>query len=199
MRWCATALARSWRLEVRGEEHLRGLHAAGAPLVYAVWHGLLLVPLWHRRGRGIALLVSGHRDGTRLAGAARRWGYRIVSGSSTRGGVAGLKAVVRDLAQGGEAAFTPDGPRGPARVAKGGAVAAAQHGGAFLVPVAAAASAAWRAGSWDSFMVPRPFSRVRIVYGEPFRVARGAGGLTEGRRRLEAELHRAEEWAQCAS
>jgi len=199
MRWAAALLAHTWRLEVSGEEHLSRLRAEGLPAIYAVWHGLLLAPLWHRRRRGITLLVSAHADGSRLASAARRWGYRVVHGSSTRGGKGGLRGIVRVLRGGGDAAFTPDGPRGPARVVKGGAVAAAQHGAAALVPVGAHASSAWRAPSWDGFLVPRPFARVRIVYGPPFRVGEGEPGLAEGCARLAESLRRAESEARCAS
>jgi lysophospholipid acyltransferase (LPLAT)-like uncharacterized protein len=197
-RWIATLLASSWRLEVSGEQHVARLRSAGERIIYAVWHGALLPPLWHRRRQGITLLVSSHRDGTRLADAARRWGYRVAFGSNTRGGSGGLRSVVRALAKGTEVAFTPDGPRGPARVAKPGAVAAAQHGEAFIVPIGAAAEPAWRASSWDGFTVPRPFSRVRLVYGEPFRVPKGTAGLEWGTAHLEDALSTAEHEARCS-
>ncbi|UCF40854.1 MAG: lysophospholipid acyltransferase family protein [Gemmatimonadota bacterium] len=194
----AALLASSWRFEVSGEQHVSRLRSAGERIIYAVWHGSLLPPLWHRRRQNITLLVSAHRDGTRLAGAARRWGYRIAFGSSTRGGSSGLRSVVRALSQGEEVAFTPDGPRGPARVAKPGAVAAAQLGEAFIVPIGAAAEPAWRASSWDTFTIPRPFSRVRLVYGEPFRVPRGSAGLEWGTAHLERTLSAAERKARCS-
>ncbi len=199
VRWVAGLLGRTWRLDVQGQEHLDAARDAGVPVVYAVWHGLLLAPLWHRRGQGITLLVSGHRDGQRLAQAARRWGYRIISGSSTRGGTSGLRRAVRALRDGSDGAFTPDGPRGPARHVKTGVVAAAQLGRALIVPVAAAAAPAWRARSWDAFLLPRPFARVRIVYGRPFAVAVGREERLRGRERLEQELRSAEEAALCAS
>lgn len=197
-RWTATLLASSWRLEVLGEHHVSRLRSAGERIIYAVWHGSLLPPLWHRRRQGITLLVSAHRDGTRLADAARRWGYCVAFGSSSRGGSGGLRSVVRTLARGREVAFTPDGPRGPARVAKPGAVAAAQHGEAFIVPIGTAAEPAWRASSWDAFTIPRPCSRVRLVYGEPFRVSAGARGLERGTARLEQALSAAEHEARCS-
>lgn len=197
-RWIATLLASSWRLEVCGEQRVLQLRSAGERIIYAVWHGSLLPPLWHRRRQGITLLASAHHDGARLADAARRWGYRVAFGSSTRGGRGGLRSVVRALAQGTEVAFTPDGPRGPARVAKPGAVAAAQHGEAFIVPIGAAAEPAWRASSWDAFTIPRPFSRVRLVYGEPFRVPSGTAGLEWGTARLEQALSAAEHEARCS-
>ncbi|NIM48201.1 MAG: DUF374 domain-containing protein [Gemmatimonadales bacterium] len=195
--WAAQALARTWRLDVSGEQHVARLRAAGLPVVFAVWHSQLLAPLWHRRREGISLLVSSHADGARLAAAATQWGYRVILGSSTRGGAGGLRRVVRTLVSGGEAAFAPDGPRGPPRVAKLGAVAAAQYSGAYIVPVSSSASTAWRARSWDAFQIPRPFARVRIVYGRPFRVGRGTAGRAGARERLQNELCRVEQQAQC--
>lgn len=159
------ALARSWRVEVVGEERVRDLRRSAKPVVFAVWHANMLPPLWHRRGEGITLLVSSHGDGGYLANAAQRWGYRVVRGSSTRLGVGGLRAIVRVLAEGGDVAFTPDGPRGPAGRAKPGALAAARLGKAAIVPVGASASSAWRFRSWDGFTLPQPFARVRLVYG----------------------------------
>ncbi len=196
-RWAGTLLAGTWDLDVRGEVHVRGVEQAGVAAIFAVWHGQLLAPLWHRRRQGIALLVSAHRDGARLGRAAAQWGYRVVHGSSTRGGARGLHGIVRALRDGHAAAFTPDGPRGPARVAKAGAIAAAQHAGAAIVPVAAGASAAWRLNSWDAFLVPRPYAAVRVVYGAPLSVRPGPDGLAEGLTRLARGLYDAERLAQC--
>lgn len=183
----ARLLAQTWRLDVVGEEHVFELRRGGFPIVFAVWHAHLLPPLWHRRGEGITLLVSGHADATHLASAGRRWGYNVVSGSSTRGGVGGLRGIVRVLADGGDVAFTPDGPRGPAREAKPGAMAAAQLSGAAIIPIGAAASSEWRFDSWDRFRLPRPFAKVRVVYGEPLNGT--DGDLAE---RLDLAQRRAE-------
>ena len=160
-------LAATWRVEIRGDEHVRRLRSAGVPVVFAVWHAYLLAPLWHRRGEGITLLISEHTDGGYLASAVNRWGYRVMRGSSTRGAVRGLLGLVKTLRSGGDVALTPDGPRGPARVTKPGAVAAAARAGAAIVPVGVGASAWWQLASWDGFTIPRPLARVRIVYGQP--------------------------------
>jgi lysophospholipid acyltransferase (LPLAT)-like uncharacterized protein len=190
-------LARTWRLEIIGDRNVEHLRHPEAPLIYAVWHGQFLAPLWHRRRRGIALLVSTHADGRLVAHAAARWGYRVVSGSTTRGGVSGLLAIVRALRGGAEAALTPDGPKGPGGTVKPGVAAAAQLSGAAIVPVAAHASSEWRARSWDRMSVPRPFARVRIVSGSPFRVGCGTEARDRATKRLERELARAEALARC--
>ena len=190
-------LASSWRYEAVGESHLQRLRAAGTRLVYAVWHGSLLPALWRHRGEPMTLLISDHTDGSRLASAVEAWGYEVVRGSTTRGGARGLRGLLRALRAGGNIAVTPDGPRGPARVAKPGAVAAAQRTGALIVPMGAAASSAWRARSWDGLIVPRPFARVRVVYEEPFAVGPDDAAFEAGMARLQESLSRATDQAEC--
>jgi lysophospholipid acyltransferase (LPLAT)-like uncharacterized protein len=189
-------LARTWRYEIVGEKNVTAVRRRGLPVLFAVWHGQLLAPLWHRRRESITLLVSAHRDGARLAQAARRWGYLVVSGSTNRGGVGGLRRFVRALRSGRDGAIAPDGPRGPAGVAKDGIVAAARHGGAAVIPVATSASSYWQARSWDRFCVPRPFARVRVVYGPPITVER-YGALTPTTSQIESALGTVQRVAQC--
>jgi lysophospholipid acyltransferase (LPLAT)-like uncharacterized protein len=194
--FCVSLVARSWRVEVVGEDHVTAVRQRGVPVLFAVWHGQLLVPLWHRRREAITLLVSAHRDGARLAHAAQRWGYRTVVGSTTRRGADGLRRLVRALEDGHDGAITPDGPRGPARIAKDGIIAAARHAGAVVVPVAASASKGWRTRSWDGFLIPQPFARVRVVYGRPVTIGANAEtGLAK--ESLESQLAAVEQLAQC--
>lgn len=183
------ALARSWRVRTVHEGHWRGVHAAGAPYVFVLWHEVLLPLVWQHRGQGIAMVVSEARDGQYLADLGLALGYRLVRGSSTRGATRALLGAVRVLREGGVAAFTPDGPRGPRREVKPGVVAAAQRAEAVIVPLHAEATAAWRLHSWDRMVIPRPFARVRIIYGEPFRVGPGEAGLADGIARTTAALN----------
>jgi lysophospholipid acyltransferase (LPLAT)-like uncharacterized protein len=183
-----SALARTWRVETLHEEHWRGLVEAKQPHVFLLWHDALLPLLWRHRGRGVTIVVSEAQDGQYLAEYARRIGYREARGSSTRGGVRALIGVVKVLRAGGVAAFTPDGPRGPRREFKGGVLLAAQRGGATVLPLHAGANRAWRLASWDRFLVPKPFARVRIAYGTPFEVGPGEAGIAAARIRAQAEL-----------
>lgn len=172
-------LASTWRLEIVGEAQVSELRDAGVPIVFTVWHAFLLPPLWHRRGEGITLLISDHNDGGYVARAAVRWGYKVVRGSSTRGAVKGSLGIVRALRSGGDVAITPDGPTGPPRMAKLGAVAVAARAGAAIVPVGAGASSWWQLGSWDGFSIPRPFARVRLIYGRSLRLEQRSEPLEE--------------------
>ncbi len=172
-------LAATWRYRVRGWEHVEAARRSGRPVIYILWHSRILPLLYHRRGEGMALLISRHRDGGYLAALSERWGYRVVRGSSRRGGEVGLLGLVRHLRGGGEVALTPDGPRGPAERMKPGALVAAQQAGALVIAAGARAARAWRLRSWDRFCIPKPFARVEVVYSVPFAVAPGKDGLRE--------------------
>jgi lysophospholipid acyltransferase (LPLAT)-like uncharacterized protein len=164
------ALASTWRIEVRNGHYLEGLRNAGNPFIFALWHGQLLPLLWHHRRQGISLVISEHRDGERIAQVAKGLGYELVRGSSTRGGGRALIQLSRVLQSGKEAAITPDGPKGPARSVAQGVLIAAQRSGAAILPIAASADRAWRANSWDSFLIPKPFARVTVSYSAPISI-----------------------------
>ncbi len=167
------ALAATWRFRVVGGEAIESLRAAGKPFIFSLWHGQLLPLIWHHRGEGVAILVSEHRDGELIARVARAMGYRLIRGSTTRGGERALLRLVRELKAGAEVAVTPDGPKGPARRYASGALVAAQRSGAAILPIAAHADRAWNLSSWDRFMIPEPFARVTVAYGPPTHVVAG--------------------------
>ena len=162
------------RVARRGEENYQRFRAEGQPVMFVVWHGRLL-PLVHgHRHEGIVVLVSEHEDGEYLKRVMERHGFGTVRGSSTRGGIRGLRGLVRAARAGHDIGVTPDGPKGPEGVFKPGALLAAQLAGVPVVPIAVHASAGWRFRSWDGFFVPRPLSTVTLEYLEPRMVPRGA-------------------------
>ena len=152
-------------------------------------------PAGHR-GDSTSLVVSRHGDGGYLANAARAWGYGIIRGSSTRGGQEAFRQMLRILRDGGEIAITPDGPRGPARVVKGGVVAAAQLAGVSIIPVAVTVSSGWRLRSWDQFLIPKPFARVHIAYDDPLTLPESTQ-RAEGARLLQQRLDSLTAGAEC--
>jgi lysophospholipid acyltransferase (LPLAT)-like uncharacterized protein len=168
---------------------MQAARAAGRPVILLCWHGRLLPLLFVHRAEGVVLLVSRHRDGGYLVDVARRWGYGAVRGSSRRGGEVGLLGIVRALRRGATVALTPDGPRGPAERVKLGAIAAAQHGRALIVPLTARPSAAWWLRSWDRFCVPRPFATIDVRYGAPYEVPDGVASRQHAADVVERVLH----------
>jgi lysophospholipid acyltransferase (LPLAT)-like uncharacterized protein len=187
-----SALGTTLRFDVEGAEHYRRLRAAGQPLIFALWHSRLL-PLVHlHRNEGVVALVSNHRDGEYIARVMHRRGFGTARGSSTRGGAQGMRQLIRVARSGRDLAITPDGPRGPARVFKMGAITLARVGGLPIVPVTAGCSRSWRAGSWDRLMVPKPFARLPVRYDPPVYVPRDADEdeLERLRQQLEATLNR---------
>jgi lysophospholipid acyltransferase (LPLAT)-like uncharacterized protein len=187
-------LASTWRYRVIGGESLERLRANNVPFIFSLWHGQLLPLIWHHHGERVAILVSEHRDGELIARLAKSIGYRLIRGSSSRGGERALLALAKELREGREVAVTPDGPRGPARSYAPGALIAAQRTGAPILPIVAHADRAWRLSSWDNFMIPKPFAKVTVAYGEPTRVAvessRDAAGEAPEFQKLMEETER---------
>jgi hypothetical protein len=140
----------------------------------ALWHNRLLVfPLILRRffpQRHGAALISASRDGDLLADAVRRFGYDVVRGSSSRLGASAILQLTQVLATGGDVVITPDGPRGPAYELGPGVIFLAQKSGAPVLPINLEYSRCWRLGSWDRFIVPRPFAKVRVLISAPHNV-----------------------------
>ncbi len=172
------ALFATVHLRVDGGETLDTLRREGRPFILVLWHGQMLAPMYVHRGQDITILVSEHADGEYVTRVLHRLGHRTVRGSSTRGGTRGLRDLLRVARAGGRLAVTPDGPRGPRHVFKPGALLPARIQGIPVIPIGVAASRARVLGSWDRFLLPRPFSTVWVAYGEPVHVPRDADDAT---------------------
>ncbi len=149
------------------------VHAAGERFIYAFWHQRQVFFTWSHRGVSAAVLVSRSADGEMIARTMELSGIDAVRGSSSRGGAAAAREMVEILRSGRDVGITPDGPRGPAREVKEGAVRVAQLAGMPIVPIANALSNKLEVRSWDRFQVPLPFGRSVVIYGEPLRVGAG--------------------------
>jgi lysophospholipid acyltransferase (LPLAT)-like uncharacterized protein len=162
------------RIEAINEEAYRVHYRAGRPVIFALWHGRLLPPTYFHRHQAVVTLASMSADGEYITRLLHRWGFEVVRGSSSRGGESALRDLVRLARAGRSVAITADGPRGPRERLKHGVLHTAQLSGAPLVPVGSAASRAWWFDSWDRFLVPRPFARLRVVYGDAIFIPRDA-------------------------
>jgi len=159
------------KFDIQGQDH-QALWEAGEPVVFITWHGRLLPLLYLYRGHGLVMLVSQHRDGEYLTRLGQRLGYDAVRGSSTHGGYPALRELVRKVRKGSSLAITPDGPQGPRERLKPGALQVARITGASVIPVLAGADRAWWVEGWDRFLIPKPFSHVRVAIGEPQTIPR---------------------------
>jgi hypothetical protein len=141
------------RLRYRNRGVVERLDAARSPYILAFWHARLFLMPYAYPGRRIAILISEHRDGEIISRTMRRFGFETARGSTTRRGASGLREIVRCLRSGSDAAFTPDGPRGPREVVQPGVVAAARLTGAPIVPVSFSASKknSWGPGTGFSY------------------------------------------------
>ena len=136
------------------------------PTIFAFWHCALLTCAHRFRDMDIAILISRSFDGEMIARTVELLGFVAVRGSSSRGGASALRGMQQAYAQGHRCAFTADGPKGPARVAKAGPVHLAELTGAEWVGVFhGEPSRAWHLRSWDHFTIPKPFATV--TFGWP--------------------------------
>ena len=188
-------LGATLRVRASGIEPLLPMWRSGQPLIYAVWHGRILMVPWMsarlRRTRGarqVRVLASRSRDGELVARYVRRFGLGVVRGSSSRGGAAALRALARALRAGEDVAVVPDGPRGPRCRVQPGVVMLAATTGAPIVPMAFAARPARRLGSWDELLIPAPFARCAVAFGAAATVARDAD-REQARDRVERALN----------
>ncbi len=167
--------------------------APGRRSIFLFWHEGLLLPTHTHVAHGFSSLVSKHRDGELIAQVIRMLRGHTSRGSTTRGGAAGLRQMIRQ-GQSLHLAITPDGPRGPRRVVQDGAVYLASRTGMALVPTGCAFAQCWRMPSWDSFALPKPGSRAAMVFGAPIEIPEDldAGGIEEYRLKVQAAMHAAQ-------
>ena len=157
--------------------------------VYAFWHRSLLASAWRFRNRGIAILISESFDGELISRTVERLGFNPVRGSSSRGAVPGLRNMERSFYEGRTCAFTADGPRGPAMVAKPGAAQLAARVGTTVGTFYVLPEKTWVMRSWDRFMVPKPFSRVVVTWPKHCAAENAAVQAA-----LDRSVEMAEEW-----
>jgi lysophospholipid acyltransferase (LPLAT)-like uncharacterized protein len=163
-----------WRATLRirlvGGENRDAIVAGGHPVLHAIWHQRMVLGILKFPYHGVVTMASRSSDGDVIAGFLGFWGYVAVRGSSSRGGGEALGEMVAALRGTTRwAALTPDGPRGPARKSKPGLFLLAEQLDAPVLPVGTASSRPRFLNSWDRYLLPIPFSRCVVVFGEPVR------------------------------
>lgn len=164
---------RTYRYELVQQENFHKALAMTPHRHYALasWHNNCLAGILAHSRRKVCLMVSRSFDGEMVAFMARKLGMGSVRGSSSKGGKEALGNLAHRVADGWSAAITVDGPRGPYKEVKAGIISLSKKTMIPIQPVCARGEKQWVLHrSWDQFRVPKPFTRVAVVYGEPFQV-----------------------------
>jgi len=171
-----TFIGLTCRLRVIGGENIESLKAEGKNWIYLLWHNNIAIASWVLRKENLIIMASASRDGGLAAEILENFGYEIVRGSTSKGGLKAMLSIVKSIKSGRTIALTPDGPRGPKYVLQKGPIVIAQKSEVPLVPIDIQSTRQWIfKKSWDQHKLPKPFSTLIISIGKPIYVDRNSG------------------------
>jgi lysophospholipid acyltransferase (LPLAT)-like uncharacterized protein len=161
----------SWtfRVTVENEDAWMAYLKGGGKVLLCAWHQQFFAAIRHFKSYESfkpSLMISKSQDGEIIARIAAKQGWHAVRGSSSRDGGKALKEMIDRLRQSRLAGHIVDGPKGPAGIVKAGVISMARATDAVVVPFHTTADRAWYFRSWDRFMLPKPFARVTICFGQ---------------------------------
>lgn len=168
------AYCRTLSLKVENEEPWLAHLQAGGKVLLCLWHQQLFGAIRQTKNYSYlrpSIMISQSQDGELVARFVESIGWVAVRGSSSRGGRRALKEMIKRVRETGFAAHILDGPQGPMGKVKSGVIHLAQATGAVLVPLCVTVDKAWHLKSWDRSMIPKPFARVTLRYGEMIKLA----------------------------
>ena len=157
-----------------GKEIVDEMIESNRPFIICVWHHDIYFSTWLLKEMNLTALISSSRDGEYINKVLNCFGFRAVRGSSTRGGIGAMKQLVRCLKEGQSIAITPDGPQGPIHKVQEGIIALAKMTGAPIIPYRYEGNSCWNLNSWDNHKIPKPFSKISSVFGQPFYIPKSA-------------------------
>lgn len=166
----STGIAATVRFRIDGWEKLEKVIADGKGGLILPWHGVTILPIYYCRHMGFYSIVSVSKDGELQNMLLESRGFKTIRGSSARHGARALLESIRRIKEGGVMAITPDGPKGPPKKVQPGTVHLAQRSGCPVLPVGVACRPCKRLSSWDSHMLPAPFAKAVISFGDPLYV-----------------------------
>lgn len=185
----ARLLGMTLRFRTEGIERFEGLRCGW---IVTGWHGRSLLAANFFRKQGAYVIISLSRDGEMQNRVFGWFGFKTIRGSTGRGGARAAIESIKVLRKGAGMTISPDGPRGPSGIVQSGVMLMAQKSGAALVPVGFSASPRWLAPTWDRYLIPWPFAKALLVFGEPLFVPADAtpDQVEALRLQLEEEMHR---------
>ncbi len=162
-------LCRLVKIKVLGKEFYLNAKKSGEKIIFILWHGRIIIPIFVHRNQGIRPLVSLSRDGEFTAKILKGFGYKPVRGSSSKGGKEAFHQM-KEALETSKVAIIPDGPRGPGRVLKPGCIYLAQQTGAILLPISFSCKKRKFLKGWDKHLIFPPFTKCVMIYGEPIKI-----------------------------
>ena len=180
-------IGKTVRFQIEGWEILEKVERDGKIPILAFWHNRIFLATYYFRFRGIIVMSSQSFDSEYVARFIQRFGFGIVKGSSTRGGVGGLIEMIRLMKKGFPTGFSVDGPKGPVYQAKTGTLLLAKKTGNPVLPFSVEAENYWTIKSWDKLQIPKPFTRSKIFIAEPINVSKNADDSEMKNKHLELQ------------
>ncbi|MDH5721429.1 MAG: lysophospholipid acyltransferase family protein [Spirochaetia bacterium] len=189
------AIGRTVRVKIiAGEEILKNLLKNRQPVIFSFWHNRIffcsyfLYKKVFKKGVHLTVLISQSKDGEWIAKIVEMWGGDTARGSTTRGGKGALLGLIKNLRRkNGAVVTTPDGPKGPVYKFQAGTLALSQMTQVAIVPVTYSAKKTWVFNSWDKFIVPKPFTKAHVAFGEPITIPHDITEKDFENRRKKAE------------
>jgi len=158
----------SCRWKISGFDNVDRLVKNNSSFIIAFWHGSLFIPYYKLAKYHFHVLAGFHRDAELGVNIGKKLGWKFLRGSSSQDGNKAFEQMVKLLSEPNNViAITPDGPKGPAKTPKPGAVRAAQKTGVPIIPVAGRSRGSWGFTNWDTFYITKPFTRIDLSFGEP--------------------------------
>nr|MBF0222143.1 lysophospholipid acyltransferase family protein [Desulfobulbaceae bacterium] len=178
----------TYRVDTEGGEHYEQLFTSGKPFIGVIWHYSVFFTMSFMKGKNWVAMVSTSNDAEYISRFLNSYGVTTVRGSSNKGGVAALRGLLTQMKRSGKnAAIVADGSQGPALKAQPGAVLAASLTQAPILPFIWSAQSYWSVNSWDKTVLPKPFSRIKVIYGEPITIPPKLSSEEIGKRTLALE------------
>ncbi len=163
------------RVPCSNEQTIKEVIAVNKGCIYSVWHQRMFYFAFHLRKQKITIMISRSKDGEIANSIAEHFGYQSVRGSKTKGGHTAMAALIKKLNNGSHmAGMMVDGPTGPPRKVKMGAIKIARETGKPIIPLVYGANNKIVVKSWDRFLIPKPFSKIVTLYGDPVFVPENA-------------------------
>lgn len=180
----------TFRLTIENEEEWLDYLNHGGIVLLCTWHQQFFSAIRYFQKYKVftpSLIISQSKDGKIVAGVAERSGWNPVRGSSSKGGMLALKKIIVNLRKSKLSGHIVDGPRGPSGVVKPGVIRLSHAANAVIVPFYVSAENGWHFNSWDRFLLPKPFSKVALRFGEMihFKKVKDKALLEEQRKKLE--------------